>query len=370
MADPTDAAISKSEPEAKPRVSGRRTAVWPGALAFGISLGLLAWALRGVEFDALLESIGSIHIAPMIGAVFIATLLFPLKIFRWRLLLRQPDGKHVSAVAMWHAIAMGFMANIVLPFRIGEAVRAFAMSRLGNVGLGAAFASIGVERIFDALSLVALLTLALFLADIPADVTVGSLSLTSAASAAGALTASALAAAIAVVAFPRAVERLVAALVPSTRFSARLLRILEDLQQGMQALRSPARIASVVAWSIVLWSINGFAFYLAFQAFDIPIGVAGAFLVLGVLSLGVAVPSAPGYVGVFEAAILLVLGGLYGVADDVAVAYALTYHVTTFLPITLLGLWSVACTGLGLRSLRGEAASLGRETRPPPETRA
>ena len=121
---------------------------------------------------------------------------------------------------------------------------------------------------------------------------------------------------------------------------------------------------------MVLWSINGFAFYLAFQAFDIPIGVAGAFLVLGVLSLGVAVPSAPGYVGVFEAAILLVLGGLYGVADDVAVAYALTYHVTTFLPITLLGLWSVACTGLGLRSLRGEAASLGRETRPSPETRA
>jgi uncharacterized protein (TIRG00374 family) len=370
VADPTDAALAKSEPEEKPRVSGRRSAFWSTVVALGISLGLLAWALRGVEFDALVESIGSMHVAPMIVAVIIVTLLFPLKIFRWRLLLRQPDGEHVSPLAMWHAIAMGFMANNILPLRIGEVVRTFAVSRLGNVGLGAALSSIAVERIFDGLTLVALLALALFLADIPADVTLGSVSLTHAASVAGALAAGALAAAIAVVVFPRAAERLVAALIPNNRLSARLIAILEDLQQGMQALRSPARVASVVAWSAALWFTNGVAFYVAFQAFDIPVDMAGALLVLGVLALGVAAPSAPGFVGVFEAAILLVLGRLYGVTDDVAVAYALTFHAITFLPITLLGLWSVARTGLGLRGLRAEATSFrgGIPQRPDTET--
>jgi hypothetical protein len=270
---------------------------------------------------------------------------------------------------MWHAIAMGFMANNVLPLRIGEVVRTFAVSRLGKVGLGAALSSIGVERIFDGLSLVSLLTLALFLVDIPADLSVGSVSLTHAATIAGVLGAGALAAAISVVLFPRAAERLVALLVPSPRFSARLLGILEDLQQGMQALRSPARVAGVVLWSAVLWLLTGLAFYVAFLAFDIPIDMAGALLVLGVLSLGIAMPSAPGFVGVFEAAILLVLGGFYGVSDDVAMAYALTYHATTFVPITLLGLWSVARTGLGIRELRDEASGRDHGRATPPEAR-
>jgi len=366
MADPTDSAPSRSEAEAKPKGLGSRSAIGSTVLALGISLGLLAWALRGVEFDALIESIGSIHITPMIGAVLIATALFPLKIFRWRLLLRQPDGQQISAKAMWHAIAMGFMANNVLPLRIGEVVRTFAVSRLGKVGLGAALSSIGVERIFDGLALVSLLTLALFLVDIPADVNIASVSLTHAATIAGVLGAGALAAAIAVVLFPRAAERLVVLLVSSPRFSARLLGILEDLQQGMQALRSPARVAGVVLWSAVLWLLNGLAYYVAFMAFDIQIDMAGALLVLGVLSLGIAMPSAPGFVGVFEAAILLVLGGFYGVSDDVAMAYALTYHATTFVPITLLGLWSVARTGLGIRELRDEASGRdhGRATLP------
>jgi hypothetical protein len=61
-------------------------------------------------------------------------------------------------------------------------------------------------------------------------------------------------------------------------------------------------------------------------------------------------------VGVFEAAIKLVLVNLYGVNADLAVAYALTYHVTTFIPITLLGLWSLAKTGVGLSEMRRAVA--------------
>ena len=141
---------------------------------------------------------------------------------------------------------------------------------------------------------------------------------------------------------------------PKLRSRARA--ILEDLRHGMEALRSPARVTAVVVWSIGLWLINGLSFYVMFHAFDIQVNLAGALLMQGVLAMGIAVPSAPGYVGVFEAAILLVLSTLYGVSDDVAVAYALTYHVTTFIPITLLGLWSVARTGLGLKGLRQAAA--------------
>ena len=83
-------------------------------------------------------------------------------------------------------------------------------------------------------------------------------------------------------------------------------------------------------------------------AFDLPVGFNGSLVLQGVLAFGIAVPSAPGYVGPFEALITAVLA-VYGVGASQAIACAVAYHVTTFVPITLLGVWSAARTGLGLR---------------------
>lgn len=337
-------------------VSRRRRALWTTVLAVAVSVALLAWTLKDVSYHELLTSIRNAKLLPILGAVALATSLFPLRVFRWRLLLRRPDGTNLPWPAMWHSIAMGFMANNVLPLRMGEVVRTFAVSRLGGVGFGAALSSIAVERIFDGLALVFLLTVALLTAGIANDVTLGAVSLTQAATIAGVLSGGALVVAVLVVVFPRPAERLIQIVVPSPKWSARLVAILEDLRNGMQALRSPTRVMAVVLWSVVLWLINGLSFYVMYRAFGIEVNFAGALLMQGVLALGIAVPSAPGYVGVFEAAILLVLSTLYGVSDDMAVAYALTYHVTTFIPITLLGLWSVARTGLGVKGLRQAAA--------------
>jgi len=81
------------------------------------------------------------------------------------------------------------------------------------------------------------------------------------------------------------------------------------------------------------------------------VSFAGALLMQSLIMFGIAVPSTPGYVGVFEAPIIAVLG-LYHVDASLAATYAFTYHITTFIPITLLGAWSVARTNIGLRDLR------------------
>jgi uncharacterized membrane protein YbhN (UPF0104 family) len=81
-------------------------------------------------------------------------------------------------------------------------------------------------------------------------------------------------------------------------------------------------------------------------------------LMQGILALAITVPTAPGFVGVFEGAIKATLV-LYGIPDSVAVTYALVYHATTFLPITLLGAWSLMTTGLGLKTLQSDSAPGG-----------
>jgi uncharacterized protein (TIRG00374 family) len=103
-----------------------------------------------------------------------------------------------------------------------------------------------------------------------------------------------------------------------------------------------------VFWSLVLWNVNALAFYVAFAAFDIGVSYWGALLMQGLLVLGISIPSTPGFFGPFEAVIVAVLA-LYGVPHDLAFSYAISYHLTSFAPITLLGLWSLTQTPGGLR---------------------
>jgi hypothetical protein len=154
-----------------------------------------------------------------------------------------------------------------------------------------------------------------------------------------------------VLAWPEAVERTVRRVVPFTRLADRLVAILEGIRLGFEALRSPTRLGGVILWSLAVWLVNGLSFLVLFPAFGIPADPAMALLLQGVIVFGIAVPSSPGYIGVFEAAIVLALG-LHGIPQDRAFAYAATYHVTTFIPITLLGAGSVIQSGLGWRAMR------------------
>jgi uncharacterized protein (TIRG00374 family) len=157
--------------------------------------------------------------------------------------------------------------------------------------------------------------------------------------------------AAAVLAWPSVFRGLLQRLVPFAGLRYRLLTLLDGVREGLAALRSPARLAAVIGWSVTLWAVNAASFWALFFAFGIPADFGAALVVQSAVVFGVAVPSSPGYVGVFEAAIVLALA-LYGVSQDQALAYALTYHASTFLPIILLGFHSLARTSLGWRDLR------------------
>jgi uncharacterized protein (TIRG00374 family) len=332
---------------------GRRTLA--AVLGAAVAIGLLAWALRGVHLDEVVARLRHAHPLPLAAAVVIATLTFPLRLVRWRLLLRAGDGRALPAGPLWHAVAIGFMANNLLPFRAGELVRVFAATRLAGARFTAVLSSIAVERIFDGLSVVALLTLALLTSDLPRDAAVGGVSVRHATQVAGVMGAVALVLAILVVAFPLAAERVVRRLLPAGRVADRLVGLIEGVRHGLSALRSPKRLVGVIAWSLILWLVNALSFYVAFAAFDVPVSYTGALLLQGVLVFGISVQLTPGFVGQFEAAIVAALA-LFQVSNDLASTYAIAFHGTTFLPIILLGAWSLARTPVALSDLRASGS--------------
>jgi uncharacterized protein (TIRG00374 family) len=161
----------------------------------------------------------------------------------------------------------------------------------------------------------------------------------------------ALLAALLVVAFPLAAERVVRRLLPPGALADRIVALIEGVRHGLTVLRSPPLLVGTLVWSLVLWLVNGLSFYVAFRAFDIPVGFLGALLMQGILVFGITVQLTPGFLGQFEAAIVAALA-LYGVPQDLASSYAITYHATTFVPIVLLGAWSLARTPMALSDLR------------------
>jgi uncharacterized protein (TIRG00374 family) len=198
-----------------------------------------------------------------------------------------------------------------------------------------------------------LMAVAIAAPSFPAQALVGGRSLSAIATSAAAVFGALLMLALVVVHRPAPwltlFERIARRVLPH-RPAERLIQGAEGIVAGLVVLKSPGRFAGVVFWSLVLWIKNAAAFAICFRAFGLDVPLEAALLLQGIIGFGVAVPSTPGFIGVFEAATLVTLQ-LYGVDSSLAVSYALTYHLTTFLPITLLGFWSLSRLHIRLREL-------------------
>lgn len=336
-------------------VAPRRAPVWQILIGVALSGVLLYFSFRDVKFREVIEYVQSARPLPIILGVTLATVTFALRIFRWQLLLKGDDGRQLGMAPLWHSIAMGFMANNTLPLRMGEVVRTYAAARLTQTRFTSVLASIAVERLFDAITVISLLALGLFTTHLSKSAVAG-FGVQRIVTVAGALVVVGLLIAAAVVAFPLAAERVVRKLVPSQKLALKLIGMIEGVRHGFSALRSPARVAGVLVWSFVIWGVSAISFYVMLGAFDITnVDFSGALLMQGLIMFGIAVPSTPGYAGAFELPIIAVLA-LYDIPPSQALAYALTYHITTFIPITLLGAWSIFRTGLGLTAFKKDPA--------------
>jgi len=324
-----------------------------------VTLGLLAWALHGVDARALIDHLRRANPWLMAATIALATLTFPLRAIRWQLILRGASGSRLPLGPLWHATAIGFMANNLLPVRAGELARAYAARQAVSVRFTTALASIAVERVFDGLVLVGLFTVALVVPSFPRDATIGGVRLAGLATAGAGLFAGILILALLVVHRPAPwialLGRVARAVLPA-RLADRVTHLAEGLVAGLDVLKSPGRFLGVAAWSLLVWLVNAASFAVCFRAFGLPVPPEGALLLQGVIGFGVALPSSPGFVGVFEAATRGTLA-MYGVDPTRAVSFAVAYHIGTFFPITLLGLASLSRMRLHLAELRSAAAA-------------
>jgi uncharacterized protein (TIRG00374 family) len=325
---------------------------WRSALGILLSVLLLAFTLRGVDFGDVARALRASSLPLFLLATVVGTLIFPLRARRWKTILSPMDDR-IPFGPLWRATAIGMMVNNVVPARAGELARAFALTReRPNIPFSASFASLAVDRLFDAFVVLSLMLLAMLDPAFPRGERVAGQLVSHWVAWGGIAAGLFLVAVYLIVFFPQRIVTLYEAFARrvAPRLEARGKDILLAFASGLSVLRSPRRFVAVLLWTVVHWIVNGLAWWIGCKAVGIAVPFSAMFVLQGLIAIGVAVPSAPGFFGVFEA-----LGreglGLYGIDPTSAVTWAIGYHLLSFVPITLIGAYYFVRLGLHFRDL-------------------
>jgi len=310
---------------------------WQFWVGLAISLVLLYFALRGLRLEELGRAIVDANYWWLIPGVAVYFVGVWARAWRWHYLLHPV--KSISTSRLFPIVAIGYFGNNILPARAGELLRAIVLKKDEEVAISASLATIIVERVFDGVVMLAFVFLNLtelarltttsgFIGDIRTLALVGS-----------GIFLGVLAVFLVSAMFPERtlaiISSIILRIVPQ-RFQKNALSLMERFLGGLAALRSPRGVLMVFLTSVVIWLLETGKYWFVMHAFPFQVSFFTLMLMNGIVNLATTIPSAPGYVGTFDAPGIAVLQA-YGVDKNIAAAYTLILHAALWLPITLLG---------------------------------
>ena len=317
-------------------------------VGLGLTVVFLILAFQRVDLAAFVDELKRVNYIWLVPSATCTLLGYLLRTLRWRVILTGAARAPLST--LFPVLIMGFATNNLLPGRLGEFWRAYLLGRKRNVRKTFALASVVVERIFDGLTLIALLTIVSFVIQLPG--------------------------------WGRQIELLAAALfVGATLLLIVLLRkpelahvpvhwlvshfhgglatwIAERIEafiDGLGPLRRPSVLSTAALLSCGVWLLEGASYILLSRGVNLSIPnsleLPGLGLALVTINLGIMVPSGPGYVGTQEFFGTAALG-VVGANPQAALALVVVSHAVQYLLVTGLGLWFFAREHLSPRDLQ------------------
>lgn len=312
---------------------------WQFWLGIVISLVFLTLALRGLDLAHVWEVVQAANywwLLPGIAVYFVGVWV---RAWRWKTLLRPI--KSISILDMFPIVTIGYMGNNIFPARAGELLRSVILRDREDISVSASLATIIVERIFDGMIMLTFVFLNLpELARVPGDngfaAGVQQVATWVAVAFIAALTVFLLAAM-----FPHRTARVLDVLLERlmiARWRAGARSLLQRFLTGIQALRSPQEVLLVFMATALIWLLETAKYWFVMRAFPFQISFTSLMLVNGFVNLATMLPSAPGYIGTFDAPAIALLSA-FGVNGEMAAGYTLVLHAALWFPVTLLGFY-------------------------------
>jgi hypothetical protein len=355
-AGPTEPSVSRVE-SSRSKIRTRSITVPPRWVLVGVGAvisGVCLWlAVRRVSLDDVWASIEDAEWVWLVPAVALTYVTLAMRAVRWRHLFLEPQ--RVSTWESAKAVNVGLLFNNILPARTGEVPRIFALAGRTGISKVEIGGTIAVERVLDVLTI----AIAALIAWpwLPDASWVQALVVVCAVIVAG----------FAVVAVAVWILRQRARVLAEAALrrvplisDERAAAVAASLARGVHIAANPRRFALALILSALVWIVAALSVLALFPAFDLPMSMSSAWLILVATSLALTVPSTSGGLGVYEAAVQSSLVAA-GVATSPALAFALVLHAVNFLPVSVTG--ALAAWGTLARTGTEEHAPVPARTR-------
>lgn len=311
---------------------------------------LVYLSVRGIDFQGMAEGFRTIHYGYVLPTLALLLIMQVLRSFRWGLIL-SPLAK-IDQLSLFSVTSVGFLAIVAIPARLGELARPYLITKKSDLKMSSALGTIIVERVLDSLTVLVIAVFVLFFIPLPPWLVRASVLFLLA-------TLALLAVMILMILKQEASLRILAMLsgkLPA-RYAEGLNRLIRHVLQGFRIMVNPALLASVTGLSILIWLIDVLVIYLLFLAFGFQLPVAAAFVLMIILIIGIAIPTAPGFIGNWHYFCILGLS-LFGVPRTEALTFAIIYHALSIGIVVILGLAFLPFNRFSIADLRRQAQSV------------
>ena len=338
-------------------------------LGITISLIALYFAFRNVPLADLVAYLGSINYLWVLPSTLLVLISFVLRAVRWQLILSS--NQKIGFWNSYHPLIIGFMINCILPGRVGEVARPAILKKMNSVPFSTGLATVVAERIFDLFILIILFIFFLSSAKIDPDLIIefGNYNLNSKTLEtvfSGMIKLSVLLfVGIIIIGFDftrKIINRIIMGM-PSFLFffgasfkkkiqdkvCTPVVNIIENFASGFSFIKSPKLILICIIFSVIIWVLSALTYYVfSLGCPGINLSFAELTAVMLIVCFFIALPSAPGFWGLWEAGGVFAML-LFGVPEKEAAGFTLANHAIQMFPVIIMGLISAFIIGVDIR---------------------
>jgi uncharacterized protein (TIRG00374 family) len=319
-------------------------------LGVGISLFFMVLLFRKIDFNQLWRALIDVDYRYILLAVVCTFVSYFLRAVRWHYLL-IPE-KRIPLSSLYPATIIGYMANNVLPARLGEFVRAYILAQREDLQTPTVFASLVIDRLFDGFTVMLILLFTLFTLHLPQGLSEAETVLKT-----GGIVTFVLYAGV--VAFLILLKRQTMRTLAWTgfllkpfpqRLSGRIIPLLGSFIGGIRMSSKGGHITAVLVSSCLVWIFCIIPVHLVLQGFGVHLPITASMFILVLLVFAVMVPASPGFIGTYHYACFKGLSA-FGIAESTSVSIALVLHSTAFFPVIIAGAYYLWRGKMSLGSL-------------------
>ncbi|MGP8153097.1 MAG: lysylphosphatidylglycerol synthase transmembrane domain-containing protein [Smithella sp.] len=295
-----------------------------------ISVVLIYLSVRGINLQDVLSDLKKIQLSYVILFIILIILMQYLRSYRWGVIL-QPMEK-IDQISLFSVTSVGFLAIAAIPARIGELARPYLISKRSSIKMSSALGTIIIERILDSFTVLTIAVIVLFFTNLPSWMIKSSIIFF--------LLALAMFCFILFLILRRdqalKLMNIILNKLPG-KFANKIDELIHHFIDGLQIVTNINLLLYLFFLSALIWLVDVLAIYMLLLSFGFTLPVMASFVLMIILIVGIAIPTAPGYIGNWHYACVLALS-FFSLAKAEVLSFAVVYHFLSMAIVLALGI--------------------------------